>query len=69
MVDSDLINDVTPVNNRRPPQSPTVEALIAAINGSSSAAKYPASWIQSATKLDLIHAIRSEKITFTGIYP
>ena len=46
---------------------PTVAELKAAISGSGVAAKYPASWMLTASKNDLIYAARAEGISVSGL--
>lgn len=46
---------------------PTIAELKAAIAGSAKAANYPASWMFSATKNDLIHVCRVEGIAVAGL--
>ena len=46
---------------------PTIAALKSAIGGSGVAAKYPASFMNSATKNDLIYAARLEGIAVAGL--
>lgn len=46
---------------------PTIAQLKTAISGSGVAAKYPASFMNSATKNDLIYAARVEGIAVAGL--
>lgn len=46
---------------------PTIAQLKAAISGSGVAAKYPAAWMFSATKNDLISVCRVEGIAVAGL--
>lgn len=68
MVDYDTANqnspgDLLPVDGGKP----TVAALKAAIAGSGVTAKYPAAFMHSATKNDLIHVCRTEGIAVAGL--
>ncbi len=46
---------------------PTVAELKAAIAGSAFAARYPASFMHSATKNDLVHVCRTHAIAVAGL--
>lgn len=46
---------------------PTIAQLKAAISGSGKSAQYPAAWMMSASKNDLIFACRSEGIAVAGL--
>jgi hypothetical protein len=48
-------------------QQPTIAALKAAISGSAVAAKYPARFMFTATKDDLIFICRTEGIAVAGL--
>lgn len=67
MVDLDVRNGITPVQDKKQPSGPTVTALKAAISGSAHAAKYPAAFMYAATYNDLVYICRVHGIAVAGI--
>lgn len=67
MVDLDVRNGITPVNNTKQPSGPSIPALKAAISGSAHAAKYPAAFMFAATYNDLVYICRLHGIVVAGI--
>lgn len=67
MVDFDPANQAHPVKLPTLGGLPKVADLKTAISGSAHAAKYPASFMQTATKNDLIYAARLHGIAVAGL--
>lgn len=67
MVDLDVRNGITPVNNIKQPSGPSVPALKTAISGSAFAARYPAAFMHAATYNDLVYICRLHSIAVAGI--
>ena len=69
MVDYDPSNQntVTAARLVQAGGKPTIAELKAAISGSAVTAKYPAKWMFSATKNDLIYVCRTEGIAVAGL--
>lgn len=67
MADLDIKNGVVPVNNIKPPSAPTIANLKAAISGSAFAARYPASFMFTASENDLIYICRLHGIAVAGL--
>lgn len=67
MVDLDVRNSITPLQNQKQPSGPSVPALKAAISGSAHAAKYPAAFMYVATYNDLVYICRLHGIAVAGI--
>ena len=68
-VDYDPANQNTGASTRLPTLGgkPTIAELKAAIAGSGVSARYPASFMRSATKNDLIHICRVHSIAVAGL--
>jgi hypothetical protein len=60
-------NTVAPAKLVQSGGKPTIAELKAAIAGSAVTAKYPAKWMFSATKNDLVYACRTEGIAVAGL--
>ena len=67
MPDYDPANQSSPVKLPVLGGKPTVAELKTAISGSGVSAKYPAAWMRTATKNDLIYACRTEGISVAGL--
>lgn len=66
MPQHDLLNDVTPKNTNRPPVGPTVAALKSALSTYNSTS-YPATYLNTATKNDLIYAAKLHGLSVAGL--
>lgn len=67
MADYDVRADTTPQNLNVVNRKPTIAALKAAISGSGVAANYPASYLQAASKNDLIAVCNNNAIAVSGL--
>lgn len=67
MADADVRYDYQPVLPTHGVRGPSIAQLKSAISGSAVAAKYPAAFLNSATKNDLVSICRVENISVAGI--
>lgn len=65
MVDFDPLNTQADKAIRNPHAKPTIAELKTAITGSAQAASYPAAYLRTCTKNDLIGICRTHGITVT----
>lgn len=66
MANFDVKNDVAPTNRFKPPSSPTIAALRAALT-TYSATSYTADRLNAMTENDMIYAARLHGLTVTGL--
>jgi hypothetical protein len=68
MANFDVNADSTPVLvNKKADTKPTIAALRAAIAGDAVAASYPAAFLNTATKDDLIYVCKTHGISVVGL--
>jgi cytoplasmic iron level regulating protein YaaA (DUF328/UPF0246 family) len=66
MARTDVKNDITPVNTRKPPSKPTVAALRAALTAYSGTT-YSAVKLDGMQKNDMVFAARTHSLTVDGL--
>lgn len=68
MANFDVNADSTPVLvNKKADTKPTIAALRAAIEGSAHSGSYPAAFLNTATKDDLIYVAKTHGISVVGL--
>lgn len=68
MANFDVNADSTPVLvNKKADTKPTIDALRTAIAGSGVSASYPAAFLNTATKDDLIYVAKTHNISVVGL--
>jgi hypothetical protein len=64
---TDIKNGITPLNSRKLPSKPTVDAMKTAIGASGVSGSYPSAQLQTLQYNDLVAICRAHSITVDGL--